>query len=155
MNTDLGLESASVMSLSVTGWESLFSEDAGKSLIEIVAVYGAVVTVFVAPFTAIAAWLKGHRSAGVIGWLGWVLAMLVSFFPIRLLQEKAAADWLVENFDSVGTYAAFTAVGLLVISLTAAVRLARPSSWWAQRRYRSEKYERAVERHGRARIKAR
>jgi hypothetical protein len=155
MNTDLDLESATVMSLSVTGWESLFSEDAGRSLIEMIAVYGAVVTVFVAPVTSMAAWLKGHRWAGVIGWLGWVLAMLVSFFPIRLLEDQPAADWLVQNFGSVGTYAAFTAVGFLVISLIAAVRLARPSSWWAQRRYRSEKYERAVERHGRARIKAR
>ncbi len=99
------------MSLSVTGWESLFSEDAGKSLIEMVAVYGAVVTVFVAPLTSTAAWLKGHRWAAVIGWLGWVLAMLVSFFPIRLLEDQTATVWLVENLDSVRTYAGFTAVG--------------------------------------------
>jgi len=143
------------MSLSVAGWELLFSEDAGKSLIEMVAVYGAVVAVFAVPLTSTAAWLKGHRWAAVIGWLGWALAMLVLFFPIRLLEDQPAADWLVENFDSVQTYVGFAAVGFLVNSLMAAIRLARPSSWWAQRRYRSEKYERAVERHGRARIKAR
>lgn len=123
-----------------------------RPLIEMVAAYGAIATVFVAPFTAMAAWLKGHRWAGVIGWLGWALAILVSFFPTRL---QASATWLVENIDSVQTFAAFTAVGCLAISLVPAVRLARPSSWWAQRRYRSEKYERSVERHGWARIKAR
>jgi hypothetical protein len=55
----------------------------------------------------------------------------------------------------VKTVASFTAVAFLVISLLAAVRLAKSSSWWAQSRYRDEKYERSVERHGWTKIKAR
>lgn len=141
--------------LLVTGWESLFSDAAGTSVIEMVALYGAVGTVFVAPFTSTVGWLKGHRWAAVIGWLGWVLAMLVLFFPIHLLEDEPAWVWLIENLRSVQIGASFTAVAFLVISLVADFRLAKPSSWWAQRRYRSEKYERSVERHGWARIKAR
>ena len=53
------------------------------------------------------------------------------------------------------TVASLTAVIFLAISLLGAVRLAKPSSWWAQRRYREEKYEKSVERHGWAKIKAR
>lgn len=141
--------------LSIPGWESLFSDGAGTSVIEVAALWGAVATVFVAPFTNVAAWLKGRRWAAVIGWLGWVLAVFVLFFPIRLLEDEPTGVWLVENFRSVKTVASLTAVVFLVISLLAAVRLAKPSSWWAQRRYREQKYQKSVERHGWAKIKAR
>ena len=113
------------------------------------------VPVFVALFTNVTAWLKERRWAAVIGWLGWVLAMFVLFFPIRLLEDEPTGVWLVENFRSVKTVASLTAVVFLAISLLVAVRLAKPSSWWAQRRYREEKYEKSVERHGWAKIKAR
>lgn len=141
--------------LSVPGWESLFSDGGGTSMIEVIALWGAVGTVLVALFTSVAAWLKGHRWSAVIGWLGWALAMFALIFPIRLLEDEAAGAWLVENFRSVKTVASFTAVAFLVISLLAAVRLAKSSSWWAQSRYRDEKYERSVERHGWSKIEAR
>ena len=96
-----------MIGLSVPGWESLFSDGAG---IEVAALWGAVVTVFVAPFTSVAAWLKRRRWAAVIGWLGWVLAMFVLFFPIRLLEDEPTGVWLVENFRSVKTVASLTAV---------------------------------------------
>lgn len=141
--------------LSVPGWESLFSDGAPLSVIEVAALWGAVATVFVAPLTNVAAWLKGRRWAALIGWLGWALAMFVLFFPIRLLEDEPTDVWLVENYDSVRTAASSTAVVFLVISLVAAVRLAKPSSWWAQRRYREEKYQKSVQRHGWVKIKAR
>ncbi len=141
--------------LSIPGWESLFSDGAGTSVIEVAALWGAVATVFVAPFTSVAAWLKWRRWAAVIGWLGWALAVFVLFFPIRLLEDEPTGVWLVENFRFVKTVTSLTAVVFLVISLLAAVRLAKPSSWWAQSRYREEKYEKSVERHGWAKIKAR
>ena len=75
--------------LSVPGWESLFSDGAGTSVIEVAALWGTVVTVFVAPFTNVTAWLKERRWAAVIGWLGWVLAVFVLFFPIRLLEDES------------------------------------------------------------------
>ncbi len=81
--------------------------------------------------------------------------MFALFFPIRLLEDEPAGVWLVENFPSVKTVASFTAAAFLVISLLAAVRLAKSSSWWAQSRYRDEKFERYVERHGWSKIKAR
>jgi len=144
-----------VIRLSVPGWESLFSDSAGTSVIEVIALWGAVGTVLVAPFTSVAAWLKGHRWSAVIGWLGWALALFALFFPIRLLEDEPAGVWLVENLPSVKTVASFTAVAFLVISLLAAVRLAKSSSWWAQSRYRDGKYQRSVERHGWSKIKAR
>lgn len=119
-----------------------------------VAVAGMVV-LGVAVLAALFAWLKGYRLIPVVTWVASALGIVLLF--VAQIQDAIPelADWLYENAATV-----LAVVGSLVAAsgladIVYAVRLAKPASWWAQRRYDSDKYDHAVDRHGWSRIRAR
>ena len=111
-------------------------------------VFGVAVGVNVV--ASIAAWLKGHTTAVVMVWIVNAITLTWLFLPD--VVEQVLSD--VVEAPTVVLMSAALLLALL-LGTFAAVRLARPSSWWAQRRYRSEKYAEAVDRYGFTRIKAR
>ena len=111
-------------------------------------VFGVAVGINV--IASIAAWLKGHTTAVVLVWVVNAITLAWLFVPEsveRVLNDVVAAPTLV--------LMATALLLALLLGTAAAIRLARPSSWWAQRRYRSEKYAESVDRYGFVRIKAR
>ena len=106
--------------------------------------------VLVLLFLGTAAWSKGRKFGAVLTWL--VLALSVGWFltPVAWLSGPFDDD---ESVISLGLAIATGAV--FVFGLIAVARLAKPSSWWAQRLYASEKYDKSVERFGWSRIRAR
>lgn len=96
------------------------------------------------------AWLKGHRLGAFLMWLvlmlgaGWLIA-----------PTAWSEDWLNVDESTVTLWLGVAAGVSIVFGVFVTARLAKPSSWWAQRRYASEKYDRAVERFGWSRIRAR
>ncbi len=112
------------------------------------AIFGVAVGINVV--ASVAAWLKGHTTAVILVWVVNAITLAWLFVPEtveRVLSGVAAAPTVVLMSTAL--------LLALLLGLAAAIRLARPSSWWAQRRYRSEKYAEAVDRYGFARIKAR
>lgn len=114
--------------------------------LEVVATLGAIATVLLAPFVGLLAWLKGHRRSGLAGWSAWLLAMFFSFFPNHRLENEVegSSSWLVENWFLFQFVAYLLAFVGLAVSIVAAMRLARPDSWWAQRRYSAERFQRSL-----------
>ena len=98
----------------------------------------------------ILSWMRGRKIGSVLIFLvllvgaGWFLAP-PSWFEGRLDVDEA----------SVSLWLGIAVLVALMLGVFAMARLAKPSSWWAQRRYASEKYDRSVERYGWSRIKAR
>jgi hypothetical protein len=98
---------------------------------------------------SVVAWAKGRKVVAVLMWLCLVLLGLLASLP------TSATDNLSLEWSAVGVGLLVALAVLLVVGVFVAARLATPSSWWAQRRYESEKYDRSVERHGWSRIRAR
>lgn len=98
---------------------------------------------------SVVAWARGRKVVAALMWLLLVVLALLALLPTSSTDDLAL-DW-----SAVGIGLAIAVVVALVLGVVIAVRLAKPSSWWAQRRYESEKYDRSVERHGWSRIRAR
>lgn len=98
----------------------------------------------------LASWLKGRKILAILVWL------LVGVGVALLLLPLATIESLVETSASNLTWSLFGVVAAaMVIGLFSAVRLARPPSWWAQRRYDNDRYAKAIERHQWTRPQAR
>ncbi len=100
--------------------------------------------------TGFVSWLKGRSLIALLVWtlLGTATALLV--VPIETIQRMVDADSLTLNWSLIGMFSAAIAIGLI-----SAIRLARPPSWWAQRRYDNDRYAEAIERHHWTRPQAR
>ncbi len=95
-------------------------------------------------------WLKGRKLAAILVWVLLGLAATLLVTPLDTIQRLVNADSLTLNWGLVGGLATAMAMGLI-----AAIRLARPPSWWAQRRYDNDRYAEAIERHQWTRPQAR
>ncbi len=95
-------------------------------------------------------WLKGRKFVAILVWLliGSCAAVLV--LPLSTIQD------LVEMPSSTITWSLIgVAAAAILIGFFSSVRLARPPSWWAQRRYDNDRYAEAIERHQWTRPQAR
>ena len=95
-------------------------------------------------------WLKGRKFVAVLVWvlLAGVTAVLAALsFGIGV---PATFDGL--NFVSAMT---ITTAGGLSAGVVGAIRLARPSSFWAQRIYSNDQYATSVERYGWSKVRPR
>ena len=95
-------------------------------------------------------WLKGRKLVAMLVWalLGTAVALMVT--PIETVQQLVSADTDELNYSLLGMFGVAVTFGLIT-----AVRLARPPSWWAQRRYDNDRYAEAIERHHWTRPQAR
>lgn len=95
-------------------------------------------------------WLKGRKFVAFVVWalLAFTAALLV--VPLDTIQRLVEADSPTLNWSLIGMSVATMAIGLV-----SAIRLARPPSWWAQRRYDNDRYAEAIERHHWTRPQAR
>lgn len=120
----------------------------GLSELAFLIMTGALAVVLL--FAGLIAWLKGRKLSAVLIWLVFVVAVAWFLTPITWFAN------LVEVDEDTVSASVGIACGVAVVwGVLVDVRLAKPSSWWAQRLYTSEKYDRAVERHGWSRIRAR
>jgi hypothetical protein len=95
-------------------------------------------------------WLKGQTLVSFTIWLIFIVAAAWVLLPPARIESIIDADPIV-----VARSVAGAVLVALIIGFAFAFRLAKPSSWWAQRRYASDKYDQAVERHGWSRPRAR
>lgn len=98
----------------------------------------------------LASWLKGRKALAILVWLliGAGVALLLT--PLSTIQDLIEASTSNLVWSLIGVAGA-----ALLIGLFSAVRLARPPSWWAQRRYDNDRYAEAIERHQWTRPQAR
>lgn len=98
----------------------------------------------------LASWLKGRKALAILVWLliGAGAALLLT--PLSTIQDLIEASTSNLVWSLIGVAGA-----ALLIGLFSAVRLARPPSWWAQRRYDNDRYAEAIERHQWTRPQAR
>ena len=89
------------------------------------------VAMVVIPAAGFVSYSKGHRWQAYAGLGSWVLGVL-SF-------------WIVELEGAANVIATLGLILVVFYSL----RLARPASPWAKKRYRGPKYRRSVKRYGR------
>lgn len=95
-------------------------------------------------------WLKGRKAVAILIWLLIGLSAAVLVLPLATVQT------LIDTTTSALAWSVFgSAVGALVFGFVSAARLARPPSWWAQRRYDNDRYAEAIERHHWTRPQAR
>lgn len=105
---------------------------------------------FVGLVLGILSWLKGRKLAAILVWLLLGTAVALLALPLDTVQRLVTADPPTLNWSLLGIF-----VGAMAIGLIAAIRLARPPSWWAQRRYDNDRYAEAIERHQWTRPQAR
>lgn len=117
---------------------------------------GATV-VLVGVVEGIISWLKGRKFTALLVWILLGALTILVLAPVSWtegllpgFENQLDADPELMRWGLIGAVALVLALGLL-----SSARLAKPSSWWAQRRYTSDKYDRAVERHGWAKLQAR
>ena len=99
---------------------------------------------------AFISWLKGRRAVAFLVWLLIGVCAAVMVVPLSAIQDMAAVSRSTLTWSLIGV-----AVAAVLIGLFSAVRLARPPSWWAQRRYDNDRYALAIERHHWTRPQAR
>ena len=95
-------------------------------------------------------WLKGRRLVAILVLTLLASSVVLLLAPLSMIQELVATDSLTLNWALIGILGAGLAIGS-----TSAIRLARPPSWWAQRRYDNDRYAEAIERHQWTRPQAR
>ena len=95
-------------------------------------------------------WLKGRKLVAVLVWALLGLASALMMTPVATIQGIVSADSTELNYGLLAILVAAVTFGLVT-----AIRLARPPSWWAQRRYDNDRYAQAIERHQWTRPQAR
>lgn len=95
-------------------------------------------------------WLKGRKVVSVLVWLVFAGSAIWTLAPASWTESLLTAEPM-----EIANVVVAAVGGALLIGLLYAIRLAKPASWWAQRRYSSDKYDQAVERHGWSRPRAR
>jgi len=89
------------------------------------------VAIVVIPVAGFVSYSKGHRWQAYLGLVSWAVAVASFFFA---------------TFQDVANVVATAGMTLVVFY---SLRLARPASPWAKRRYPGPKYRRSVKRYGR------
>jgi len=95
-------------------------------------------------------WLKGRKLLAVLVWV--LLAGVTAALAALSFGVGVPATFDRSNLLSAMTIT--TAVGLIV-GVVGATRMARPSSWWAQRIYSNDQYAMSVERYGWSKVRPR
>lgn len=113
----------------------------------VVALWASVLAVGLV--SGVIAWLKGRKVLALLAWIvlgGVAVAVLApqSWVETVVGTDRTTASWLI-----LGVVGAALAIGV-----TASWRLAKPSSWWAQRRYDNDKYALTINRHRWTKVKA-
>lgn len=98
----------------------------------------------------LASWLKGRRALAILVWILIGVGAAILLLPLPTIQGIVATSESSLTWTLIGVV-----VAALLIGLFSAIRLARPPSWWAQRRYDNDRYARAIERHQWTRPQAR
>lgn len=98
----------------------------------------------------LASWLKGRKALAILVWMLVGAAAAILLMPLSTIQDLVEISGSNLVWSLVGIVAA-----ALLIGFFSAVRLARPPSWWAQRRYDNDRYAEAIERHQWTRPQAR
>jgi hypothetical protein len=96
----------------------------------------AAVGVFLIPVAALISYLKGRRLVSFVGLVSWPAALPATGMALPLIGQYEIQSYTL------------AAAGLAVV-MTGAIRLAPPSSWWAQTRYGRTKMERSIGRYAR------
>lgn len=95
-------------------------------------------------------WLKGRKVVAIM------VLLLIGVFVTSLMLPLATIQNLAEVSRSTLTWSLIGVAGAAVLlGFFSAFRLARPPSWWAQRRYDNDRYAQAIERHHWTRPQAR
>jgi hypothetical protein len=106
--------------------------------------------ILVAIGLGMASWLKGRKVVAILVWLLIAVGVAVLLLPVSTIQG------IVETSPSnIAQALVGIAAAALVIGFISSLRLARPPSWWAQRRYDNDRYAKAIERHRWTRPQAR
>jgi len=95
-------------------------------------------------------WLKGRKLLAV---LVWVLLVGVTA-ALAALSFGVGVPATFDRSNLLSAMTITTAVGLIV-GVVGATRMARPSSWWAQRIYSNDQYAMSVERYGWSKVRPR
>ena len=95
-------------------------------------------------------WLKGRRLLAVLVWV--LLAGVTA--ALAALSFEVDVPTAFDRTILVSAMTITTAVGLIA-GVVGATRLARPSSWWAQRIYSNDQYAMSVERYGWSKVRPR
>lgn len=98
----------------------------------------------------LASWLKGRKALAILVWMLVGASAAILLMPLSTIQDLVEISGSNLVWSLVGIVAA-----ALLIGFFSAVRLARPPSWWAQRRYDNDRYAEAIERHQWTRPQAR
>lgn len=98
----------------------------------------------------LASWLKGRRAVAILVWLLIGVCAVILLLPLSTIQDFFDTSTSTLTLSVIGIAAA-----ALLVGFVSAVRLARPPSWWAQRRYDNDRYAQAIERHQWTRPQAR
>jgi hypothetical protein len=95
-------------------------------------------------------WLKGRKLLAVLVWvlLAGVTGSLAAF-SLGAVEPTAANKTTLTSVIAIAT-----AVGLTA-GVVGAIRLAKPSSWWAQRIYTNDQYTTSMERYGWSKVRPR
>lgn len=95
-------------------------------------------------------WLKGRKFLAIFVWLLMLAGSALLALPLDTVQRIVDADSSSLHWALFGLVAGAVGIGFIT-----AIRLARPPSWWAQRRYDNDRYAEAIERHHWTRPQAR
>lgn len=115
------------------------------------AVVGAVGSVvLLAVILGLTSWLKGRKAIAVLVWLLIGAGVTLLIIPVDTVKELVDASTTALAWSTIGL-----ATGAILIGAISSYRLARPPSWWAQRRYDNDRYAAAIERHQWTRPQAR
>ena len=95
-------------------------------------------------------WLKGRKLLAVLVWV--LLAGVTA--ALAALSFGVGVPTTFDRSNLLSAMTITTAVGLIV-GVVGATRMARPSSWWAQRIYSNDQYAMSVERYGWSKVRPR
>ena len=98
----------------------------------------------------LASWLKGRKALAILVWLLLGVGAAILLLPLATIQGLVQVAASSLSWWLIGVMLAALGIGLF-----SAVRLARPPSWWAQRRYDNDRYAEAIARHQWTRPQAR
>lgn len=104
---------------------------------------GSVGVVFgVGAVLGLISWLKGRQIVAIEVWLLLTLSGAAMLLPRTALEPRVDLDQATLSRIVVGMVAISLAAGFV-----SSARMARPPSWWAQRRYDNDRYAESIARH--------
>ncbi len=106
----------------------------------------SMLSLVVIPAVSVVAWLKGRKLAVAVGAVGWICAATAAFARVNVIEPDHGSEPfsspLVNEYPMLATFLYLVAVAGMLSVLYFSFRLAKPSSWWSQHRYDSNKLDR-------------